>query len=42
MTNISPGATAYATRQSVSWLGRAVVSEKEFKLANPDHVTIPM
>ena len=36
----SPGATAYAARQVAIWQGRAVAADREFRLANPDHVTL--
>jgi hypothetical protein len=36
--NISPGAKAYAARQTATWVGRAASANKYFKLANPDHV----
>lgn len=35
-----PGATAYAARQMAIWQGRAVAADREFGLANPDHVTL--
>lgn len=37
---ISPGAKAYAARQAASWACHAVKSDRQFKLANPEHVSL--
>jgi hypothetical protein len=39
-SKISPGAIAYAARQTAIWNGRAASANRYFKLANPDHVII--
>jgi hypothetical protein len=38
--DISSGAKAYAARQAASWACHAVKSDQQFKLANPEHVTL--
>lgn len=40
--NLSPGAMAYAARQSAIWHGRAASADKDFKLANTGHVRLTM
>jgi hypothetical protein len=39
-SKFSPGAIAYAARQTAIWNGRAASANRYFKLANPDHVII--
>lgn len=39
-SNLSPGAIAYAARQTATWLSRAAEANNAFKLANPDHVIL--
>lgn len=38
--DISPGATAYAARQSSIWKGRASSADRNFKTVNADHVSL--
>lgn len=38
--DLSSGAIAYAARQSATWLAHAVATERDFKIAYKDHVTL--
>lgn len=40
LSEVSPGARAYAARQAAISARRAATSEREFKIANPNHVTL--